>query len=208
MARTSDAALALIVAAEIGSEAEYTARGQRPSWPGGGSGVTIGIGCDLGELTPADVRQHWVDLLPQATVSRLAQVAGVRGQAAQVAAAALQDIAVPLAVAQAEFRSRELPPVEMEVRGTFPGADALPDDCFGALVSVVYNRGASLTSPDGRRVEMQQIHDALVEARARDVPAYLRAMKRLWPASAAMDGLRTRRTAEAALFEAAIAPTA
>jgi GH24 family phage-related lysozyme (muramidase) len=206
MAQVSPAAVRLMVVSEIGSDAEYAASEARPTWPGEDSGVTIGVGYDLGYVEPARVHADWDGLLPAATVTRLAQVAGMKGAKAQAAVAALQDISVPLAAAQAVFTTRTLAQLPGQVRAAFPGADALPDDAFGALASVGFNRGFEISSTDPRRIEMWQIRDALAERRPRDIPSYLRAMKRLWPAGE--NGLRTRRDAEAALFEQAVAPAA
>jgi GH24 family phage-related lysozyme (muramidase) len=208
MAQISAAAVQLMIGAEIGSDAEYATGEARPTWPGDASGVTIGIGYDLGYVTPARVHADWDGLLPGATVTRLAQVAGMTGAKAQAAVAALQDITVPLAAAQQVFTTRTLAQLPGQVRTAFPGADGLPDDAFGALASVIFNRGAEISETDPRRIEMWQIRDALAEGRPRDIPAYLRAMKRLWPAGTGEDGLRTRRDAEASLFAQAFAPTA
>ena len=81
----------------------------------------------------------------------------------------------------------------------FPGCEELPADCFGALVSLVYNRGGGMGIPgDERRAEMRLIRDAIRVRDYSDVPEALREMKRLWPNAG---GLRARRDAEAALFE-------
>jgi len=76
----------------------------------------------------------------------------------------------------------------------------MPRLCLGALVSLVYNRGTS-TDPaglPGARKEMRDIRDAVAAGRFTDIPAALRAMKRLWPEG---NGLRDRREREAKLFE-------
>jgi GH24 family phage-related lysozyme (muramidase) len=77
----------------------------------------------------------------------------------------------------------------------------MPRLCFGVLVSLVYNRGTSMTDTSGvpgSRKEMRDIRDAVAAGRITDVPAALRAMKRLWPEG---NGLRDRREREAKLFE-------
>ena len=50
MARSSQAAIDLIVREEVGSQARYKHKYQHPEWPGGASGVTIGVGYDCGDL--------------------------------------------------------------------------------------------------------------------------------------------------------------
>ncbi len=202
----SPAAEALIVTFEVGSKSEYNSH---PTWSGGASGVTIGIGCDLGYWGPVQVGTVWGPYLSAGVVKRLQQVAGIKGASARPAAQALADIVVPWEAACAVFDATDMPDAITQTRAAFPGVADLPADCFGALASVVFNRGSQITSSDPaqalRRIEMAQIRDAIAEARARDVPAYLRAMKRLWPAGSGEDGLRTRRDAEAALFERGLA---
>jgi len=205
----SPAAEALILNAEVGSPDDYS---PRPDWPGGSSGVTIGVGYDLGYMAPAAVGADWGPHLPAATVKRLQQVAGIKGDSARAAADALQDLSVPWDAAKAVFDACDVPRTVAETLSAFPGSGSLPADCFGVLVSLVFNRGALISSTDPavalRRIEMAQIRDALAQYRAADVPAYLRAMTRLWPPGAGEDGLRARRNAEAQLFERGIASAA
>jgi hypothetical protein len=54
----------------------------------------------------------------------------------------------------------------------------------------------------GSRKEMRDIRDAVAAGRINDIPAALRAMKRLWPEG---NGLRDRRDREAKLFEEGLA---
>lgn len=205
----SPAAESLILNAEVGSQADYDCR---PTWPGGASGVTIGIGYDLGYMGPLAVAADWGPHLPATTVKRLQQVAGVKGQPASGATHALQDVSVPWDAARAVFDARDVPRTVNETIIAFPGSGSLPDDSFSALVSLVFNRGALISSSDPatalRRIEMAQIRDAISQDRPTDVPAYIRAMKRLWPAGTGEDGLRARRDAEAQLFASGLHLTA
>jgi GH24 family phage-related lysozyme (muramidase) len=71
---------------------------------------------------------------------------------------------------------------------------------MGALVSLVFNRGASL-GPDDKRKEMRNIA-AHMQARNFDaIPAEIRAMKRIWEGKPKLRGLLVRRDKEAAFFE-------
>jgi len=81
----------------------------------------------------------------------------------------------------------------------------LPADAFGALVSLVFNRGTDL---DGdRRIEMRQIRSAIDTGNPgplllQRIAAELRKMKRLWHNNPDSDGdLVDRREAEAKLVE-------
>src|SRR5258708_33323102 len=59
----SDRAIQLIIAFEVTSEAVYNRLYQRPTWPKGKSGVTIGIGYDLGYPAPAQIGPVWTAML-------------------------------------------------------------------------------------------------------------------------------------------------
>ena len=62
-------AVAFIGREEVGSRRLYDIQGARPTWPGGESGVTIGIGYDLGYQTSFD--NDWSGLLTPADMSAL-----------------------------------------------------------------------------------------------------------------------------------------
>lgn len=76
--------------------------------------------------------------------------------------------------------------------------DAAPELVQGALVSLVYNRGASMIGP--ARLEMRHIRDVCLPAGdAACVAAQIRAMTRLWRGSSIEAGMYRRRYAEATL---------
>lgn len=197
MPQPSRAALDLIEREEITSPAAYN---PRPTWPGGASGVTIGIGYDLGYHSAARIGQDW-RALPAGAVTRLCSYALRTGQQAAQLARAAQDITVPYAVARQVFETVDIPATCLAVDNAFPGSADLSPDSYGALVSVVFNRGAGM---DGdRRLEMRQIRDALATGDLAAIPGYIRAMKRLWEGQG-MAGLLARRDAEADLFQAGL----
>ncbi len=167
-------AAALMVAYEVGSQSDYEKRFARPVWPGLSSGVVIGIGYDLGYHTVEDVRATWGPHLPAGDLDRLAAVVGKKGEAAKEALASVSDIRVPWEAAFGVFNDQTLAKFGGMVLANFPNAHELPPDSFGALVSLVYNRGTSFEGdktcphaqhprPDGR---------AQVRARARTVSGY------------------------------------
>lgn len=199
------AALDLIVAGEVTSPQFYAARLTRPTWPGGESGVTIGIGRDLGQSSVVRFREDWGGRLASGAVNRLAQACGVRGAKAEPMARELGGIEIPWYVAYAAFAQVDIPRAAFDAFNAFPNCAALAEASFGALVSLVFNRGTAMTDPQGddrhSRLEMRAIRDLMAQRRFAEVPAQLRAMVRLWPE---MEGLRDRRIAEAALFEAGL----
>jgi len=185
---------------EVSNRAHYDAVVALPDYPGGDSGITIGVGYDLRMETGFDA--DWGDLLPAATMAALRPCVGKQGTKAM--ADALAGFPVPWDPAWTVFVSKSLPKYVAATRGAFPGFDALPMLCRGVLVSLVYNRGTAMTddSPDDRRKEMREIRDALAAGNPAAVPDLLRAMERLWPDAR---GLRDRREAEAKLFEEGLA---
>lgn len=193
------AAVAFIAREEVGGRDYYDKRAIHPEWPGGVSGVTIGVGYDLGY-------QHafatdWAGLLPPADIAALLPWVGVTGAAAQAAIAQLAGIAIPWQSAWHGYIRRTLPQEVARTRLAFIPAAArtLPPLCLGVLVSLVYNRGAAMDDPPGSdsRREMRAIRDAIAAGQYDEVPAALLSMRRLWPAG---NGLIGRREREAALF--------
>lgn len=189
-------AVSFIAREEVSSRAQYDALLAAPCYPGGASGITIGIGYDL-RFEAAHFAADWGDRLDGPTHAALVPWLGVAGSAAGVAA--LAAVRIGWDAAWFVFTRRSLPAYVAETRAAFPGFDALSGPSRGALVSLVYNRGAAMQdgSPDDRRREMRAIRDALAAGRPQDVPAALLAMRRLWPD---LRGLRERREREAALF--------
>jgi hypothetical protein len=195
-------AVGLIIEYEIGSQALYERRYQRPVWPGAASGVTVGIGYDLGHRHAAVIAADWRDH-PQPR--RLASAAGVTGQPARALAAALAlEVSVGWPMALTVFEQTSLVEHYRIARRVFgaPHFDRMPTNAQGALVSLVFNRGGAMVGP--ARLELRTIRDDCLPRTDRAcVAAQLRAMVRLWQGSAIEAGMRRRRYAEAALAEAA-----
>jgi len=203
----SDRAAQMIVLFEVSSPAVYTARFQAPTWPAGLSGVTIGVGYDLGTVTAARFQADWSDELDAASLNRLAACCGVRGQQASQAVENVRDIRVPWAAADAVFRTRTLPATAAQTQAALANTASLPADSFGALVSLVYNRGPSFAAAGDRYREMRAIAACMAARDFTAVPTQFRAMKRLWQSDPALSGLVARREQEATLFETGLEAT-
>ena len=167
-----------------------------PEWPGGDSGITIGIGCDIG--ADPDSLALWRPWLPADDYQRLERVTGLTGDDAEAALDRVRSIAIP-ADAAGRVLAVQLGATAALVRRTFPGAEGLPEDSFGALVSLVYNRGAKLEG--SRRAEMAAIRDTLEAGKDwwPRVIEQLGRMTRLWGPPSPFN-LSGRRLCEAALF--------
>lgn len=195
-----------IVAAETGGEAYYNRFACHPVWPGGISGITIGVGYDLGEQDAAGFQKDWGTALPAATIQALAPAVGVKGGSdavdgqLQALVKQLSGIVIPWEVANQVFANDTLPLFETRTLAAFPGLGTLNGLCQGAMVSLVYNRGTSLAGPS--RTEMQVIHDLIQAGNPAGVPDQFRAMKRLWPNA---PGLQQRRDGEADMFQQGLA---
>jgi GH24 family phage-related lysozyme (muramidase) len=179
----------------------FEGMGQPRQWPGGESGVTIGFGYDIGYVTAAQFESDWGDRLPADVMAKLKTAIGLKGAAAKNKAGHLKDINIDRDVALAVFTEKTVPAYEAQTRAAFPGFDALPIDAQGALVSLVFNRGASMKGD--RRKEMRAIRDAVPTGDLLEIAKQLRAMKHLWVGQG-LDGLLRRRDAEADMVEASI----
>lgn len=170
-------------------------------WPGGDSGISLGIGYDLGYVTVDQFETDWGDYLSPSQIVRLRAVVGFRGIKAKNRAPGLADIRVKKADANKVFAQRTVPQTLLKTKQAFPGLMNLPLDAQGALVSLVYNRGTSMVGD--RRREMRAIRDAVAAQDLQKIADQIRAMKRLWTGKG-LDGLLKRRDDEAALVESCI----
>lgn len=219
--RVSRKSIEMIAQFEIISAANYRRNLMHPIWPGGTSGVTIGLGYDLGYRTRNQIEHDWIHdwkcCAPILYLDELMDCAGKKGDIAEdwlAATGLLRGIEIPLEVAREVFYVTSLPEYAKKTRRAFPGVELLPADAQGALLSLVYNRGASMSG--ARRHEMKEIRRIFevsdpalwhVEGWTTETPYYLkmiadkiRAMKRLWIGKN-LDGLLKRRDREARLVE-------
>ena len=190
-------AVDLIVAFEVGSPEVYHAKYRQPIWPGAASGVTVGIGYDLGHTAPRVIALDW-HASPHAV--RLASAAGTTGPLARELARRMADIAIEYGYAREVFDQTSVIEHYRVARRIFGGDafDALPPNAQGALVSMVFNRGGAMAGE--RRAEMRAIRDTCVPAGdVHCIATQLRAMVRVWRGSDIEAGMRRRRHAEAAL---------
>ena len=187
-----------IIGWETGGESYYD---PNPEWPGGESGITIGVGWDLGHTHAGETTRAWRGKINDAALALLVSVSTHKGAAAQERLPHVRHIGIPWAAALKVFQDVTIPTWYLRTLRIYPQVESLPGDCAAALVSLVFNRGASLTGD--RRTEMARIQDLLRAGEHQGIPAQLRAMTRLWPT---VKGLRRRREEEADLFQAGLVP--
>lgn len=197
--RSSKAALDLIVDCEVSSQKAYEALYSHPTWPGGGSGVTVAIGYDLGFSTHNAVEADWGPHLPVGMITAMQRVVGLTGERAERATLQIKHtVDVPWDAAMAVFMQRDMPKWENSISRSLANTEHLSGDSFGALVSLAYNRGTSFNTSGDRYREMRNIKNLMISQMFNDIPAQIRSMKRLWPT---VRGLRIRRDKEANLFQ-------
>ncbi|WAC18940.1 hypothetical protein OVA24_17040 [Luteolibacter sp. SL250] len=191
--------LQLILDHEVGGGAPYYNRHLiRPTWPGGASGVTIGVGYDLGHNTRGDIARDW-SALPPATLRQLQACAGITGASARLRLPAVRHILIPWESALRVYRQRTIPRFAADTRTAYPGVHTLHPHIQSALLSWVFNRGPGIHPTSGRDREKRAIRSA-IPARPSALPPQFRSSKRLWT-STNLTGLIRRREAEAALIE-------
>lgn len=197
--KSSKEAFDLIVAEEVTSKEVYERKYRRPTWPGVQSGPTVGIGYDLGMTPAAMIRDDWTGLVSHAALVAMMSCSGATGEAGKLKTRAVRDrIEVPWETALTVHRNSVLPRWEATVESALPNTGKLTDHCFGALVSLTFNRGPSFNKRGERYNEMRAIKHHMIAQNFAAIPGEIRAMKRLWPG---VTGLLRRRDNEAALFE-------
>jgi len=201
----SKKSLDLILEFEVGGgENYYNKFLKNPAWPEGQSGVTIGVGYDLGYVNKAEFSEDWKDL-PKEIFDRLYKVVGIKGYNAKNLIRGLKDITIPWELALKVFNNKTVTKFYNLTRETFPNFDNLPEDAKGGLVSLVFNRGNALEGD--RRREMKLIRDGMKLVSVYDQKALsfianqIRSMKRIWIGGSIEKGMSRRRDAEAKLIE-------
>lgn len=186
-----------LVKHEISSPTYYRKFLTHPVWPGGQSGITIGIGYDLGYNSERQIRSDWTGKISELAVEKLTVVSGLKGDAAKQALSGVQSVTIELQSAEAVFFQSTLPRFAASTLKTFPGVDQLHPDAQAALLSLVYNRGTSLRGSSRR--EMAAIRPLVAVQDYPGIAEKIREMKRLW-VDQGLPGLLKRRDDEADLI--------
>lgn len=172
---------------------------QPSQWVGGPSGITIGLGYDLGLTKKEDFENDWKDQLTPEQIRRLESAIGTTGSEARELAAKFTDIKISREAARDVFKRITIPRYQAEAAQIYPGYEKLPLDVQGVLVSLIYNLGPSLIGE--HRQHMRAIRDKVAAGDVQGIANEIRAMKKQWEVR--LPGLAARREGEAALVESA-----
>jgi GH24 family phage-related lysozyme (muramidase) len=194
----SKKALDLIFEYEVGGGEQYYNKFLKKfTWPGGASGPTIGVGIDCAYYTPKELNSLF-HFLPFQKRKLVEAASGKIGNAGREYTKILRKEAIEMSWEESQkiFLSTTWPKFAALTDKVFPRADELCDAAYGALVSLVFNRGGSLSG--NSRSEMRSIRDLVPNKRYNAIANEIRSMKRLWDGKG-MEGLLRRRDAEAEL---------
>lgn len=204
--------IAFVAREESGGLVYYQEVTRWPHFPGYASGITIGLGFDLRHASAEEFRASWEQHLSEKALDLLLEDVGKAGSKKRAKALRDAGIEIPFSSAWTVFIDRTLPDYYQRTLKIYPSLEALSPVCRVVLVSLVFNRGTSLSGD--RRREMKEIQRLLEEA-ARLMPDRKQArgllaavedqilsMKRLWEPDS---GLVKRRQAEANLWREGLA---
>ncbi len=194
--KVSQKGLDLIVKYEISSKNYYKKFLSHPVWPGGASGITIGIGYDLGYNTAYRIRKDWQGKIDIEDLDKLLKISGKKGKAAEQSFHGVKDIYISLESAKRVFYESSLPRYAVKTRKTYPEVENLFPDAQAGLLSLIYNRGTAMKGL--RRREMAAIKSLVPDMDYQGIAAQITAMKRLLEGMG-LDGLLKRRDREAEL---------
>ncbi len=207
--KIAQAAIDLITMEEIGAEYPgdhryYDKDLIHPTWPGGDSGITVGVGYDLGQMSKENIQQDWQGKVNGNYLITMMGCSGLTGQRAKIALNnTVKQITIPYEVAMQVFDQSDLPRSYKQAARVYPGLENLNPETIGAIVSLVFNRGAALQGHN--REGMAALVPLVAKADYTGIANTIEAMKTLWPETS---GLYKRRINEANLIRNSISGTA
>lgn len=194
----------LILDFEVGGGKSYYNRFLKHiEWPGYSSGLTGGIGYDWGQNSKSVALSDWKTWNRQDWSNRLANTSGITGIAAKQILYKYKEIFIEWTLAEKVFNDVTIARYWQLCQRTFPGFDKLKPNAQAAVLSCVFNRGASTSGPS--RKEVRDLKEAIATQDYKKMAAAFRGMKRLWPANPNSDrDLTDRREDEAKLTESCL----
>jgi GH24 family phage-related lysozyme (muramidase) len=169
------------------------------TWPGGASGPTIAIGVDCGYYTPLEL-ENIFSFLEEGQLDLVKGASNKTGERGKEYTKKLRAAGITVSWNKALeiFETLTWPKFTRLAEKTFPGLSDLHPDAYGAIISLVFNRGTSLRGES--RKEMVNIKGLIPSKNYKQIAREFRNMKRIWIGKG-LDGLLERREAEAKLIE-------
>jgi len=198
--KPSDKTLDLLLKYEVGGGKLYYEKYlSKFTWPGGASGPTIGIGIDCAYYSESELTNIF-NFLKRQDIELIKGAVGKTSENGREYTKKLRaaNICVSWDMALKIFEKLTWAKFTKLAEKTFPGLGDLCPDAYGAIVSLVFNRGTSLIGEKG--LEMRNIKVLIPKKDYKKIAEELRHMKRIW-LNKNLDGLIERREAEACLVE-------
>lgn len=190
----SSAGRTLVLEFETGGRSGYD---PHPEWPGGASGVTVGIGYDCGYYSPKVIMSDW-SVLKSTDRTRLAGTSGLTGQKARAKRLEVKDIFVAWAIATDVFDRVDVAREYSNAKRAVPGFEDLRPNAQAAWISLGFNRGWQMSGPN--RTEMRAARDFAPKRDYEGMARQFVKMKRVWTGTSIQNGMYRRRDAEAKLL--------
>ena len=185
---------ALVLEFETGGQSGYD---KRPEWPGGASGVTVGVGYDCGYYSSKVILADWRALVV-ADRTRLADSSGLTAARAHIRSKALHDLIVQWETAVDVFDTVDVAREFASAKRAMPGFVDLRPNAQAAIISLGFNRGWMMSGPN--RVEMRAIRDIVPSRDYEQIAAEFRKMVHVWAGTTIEKAMTRRRFAEAKLI--------
>lgn len=190
----------LIVGHEVGAEFAgdtryYNKFCAKPMYAGGDSGVTIGIGYDLGYNNKQQIKLDWGGRVSSNHLAFFLNCSGIKGESSKrLLTPITRQLTVSYQIAMEVFEQVSLPKFTKLTKAIYPNLDNLNETTQAVLIGLVYNRGNSLQGD--RRAEMRELVEHTNNADYVAIAATIDKMKRLWVGTD-VSGLVKRREEEA-----------
>ncbi|MCB1144194.1 MAG: hypothetical protein H7A24_06090 [Leptospiraceae bacterium] len=213
MSKLSQKANNLIVKFEVGGgEKYYNKKTRFPIWPGGYSGITVGIGVDLGHITFKEFDRYISPYYMEGEASRLIECIGHTGNPKDPESeiemksllSTVADCELSWENALAIHEDFTIPIYHKRTMKVFKGIENLPPDAQGAIVSLVFNRGTKLEGSS--RVHMANIAKLVSQYTPsnkqtvlEEIAKNFEEMVQIWEGQKIYEGIKRRRLEEAKL---------
>jgi len=200
MKSISKNSLDLLLKHEVGGGQKYYEKYLSSfTWPGGASGPTIGIGIDCAYYSKEELAEMF-NYLDEDHLKLVINASGKTGESGRVYTRKLRAAGIRMSWEKAVeiFEEKTWIKFSKLAEKIYPDLKYLCEDAYGAIVSIVFNRGASLSGAS--RLEMKNLINLISSKNYNGIAAEIRKMKRLWVGKN-MDGLLKRREDEASLVE-------